>query len=176
MPFPALWNSLSYSAFPLNSKDQHELISSGWVKRGETETCLLIGSTGRQTWRESGMRCLHHDPNLCPLCTLPYNTCKACSIGVCVGVCVVGVGMVNTAMCFLYVAADNQCAPLNLKSGLFNWFVCYLRSILRRRAELNCKYIDRCHGKQYRHDDRCIPEKVWCMHLSFKNKSLNCKG
>lgn len=52
------------------------------------------------------MQRLQHDPNLCPLCTLPYITSKGHRIGVCV--CGVGVGMVNTAMCFLCVATDND--------------------------------------------------------------------
>ncbi len=43
---------------------------------------LLVEPTGRQKWRESGMQRLHHDPNLSPLCTLPYITYKTHRIGV----------------------------------------------------------------------------------------------
>lgn len=52
-------------------------------ERRNIERCLPVESTGRQTWRESGMQRLHHDPNLCPLCTLPYITRRARRIGVC---------------------------------------------------------------------------------------------
>lgn len=75
-------------------------------KRRNIERCPLVKPTERLPWWESGMQHLHRDPNLCPLCTLPYITCKARRTDVCW--CVVEVRMRNTVMCFCSFVADND--------------------------------------------------------------------
>lgn len=72
------WEEPKLCGFRVNSKAPHGLTRSE-KKHREMPACQIH----RKTCRESGMQHLHHDPNLCPLCTLPYITCKARRIDVC---------------------------------------------------------------------------------------------
>lgn len=148
LPFSVLWHSLSYSEFPVNSKSQHKLTSSGWVEKGETygDVCLLSPQGGRLGGNRGCSFCtmtlisVHYALTLHHLRSM-QNWC------VCGWVGWVGVGMVNTTMCFLCVVVENNNFAHDLSMWRMIIFKIYIYIYIlegfqedTERAQHNCRY------------------------------------